>query len=102
MTWSIIITIAGVLFSGCLGVIFGIIGMVNAKKANDCYDRGDKVGGDAANSTARTMVIVGGIVCVLGLLGVIAMTALGVFSAANTPAYDMYTDPSIYDFSLFL
>lgn len=62
---SIVATVVGALFS-CLGLIFGVIAIVNSSKANKLYEAGRDSLGDVKNSTARTMCI---IALVLGLLG---------------------------------
>ena len=68
MPWAIVGTIIGGLFS-CIGLIFGIIGINAAGKANNAYAAGDYATGDANNSTAKTMTI---IALVLGGLGLLA------------------------------
>lgn len=66
MTWAIVGTILG--FLCCMiGMIFGIIGIVNANKANRFYNEGNATLGDSANSTARTMTIIS---LVFGALGI--------------------------------
>ena len=66
LPWAIAATVAGAIFS-CLGMIFGIIGIVKANKANSFYARGMAELGNAANSSARTMVIIGLVLAALGL-----------------------------------
>lgn len=65
--WAICATVVGALFS-CIGMIFGIIGIVNASKANKYYMMGDEVNGKMSNSTARTMTIIG---LALALVGIV-------------------------------
>lgn len=67
LPWAIIATITGLIFS-CVGAIFGIIGIVNANKANNLYAGGFDQMGDQANSTARTMTIIGLILAGIGLI----------------------------------
>ncbi len=67
LPWAIIGTVFGALFS-CIGLIFGIIGIVNANKANRLYMMGDEVQGRIANSSARTMTIISLVLTVLGLI----------------------------------
>lgn len=67
MPWAIVATILGFLFS-CIGSIFGIIGIVNASKANQLYRQGDEAGGKMNNSTARTMTIIGLALAGVGIL----------------------------------
>lgn len=67
MPWAIVATVCGFLFS-CIGMIFGIIAINAASKANNAYAVGDDVTGDASNSTAKTMTIIGLAISALGLL----------------------------------
>ncbi len=57
LPWAVVATVAAFLLS-CIGMIFGIIGIVQANKANTAYQRGDFSIGDSANSTARLMTII--------------------------------------------
>lgn len=72
LPWAIVATILAFLFS-CIGVVFGIIAIVNANKANQFYANGYNEMGDQANSTARTMTIIG---LVLGGIGLLLTGAL--------------------------
>ena len=74
LTWAIIATVLGL--CSCLGMIFGIIGIVNANKANSAYAMGDEATGDSSNSTARTMTIIALILDGLGIIGSIVYYAL--------------------------
>lgn len=67
MPWAIVVTICGFLFS-CIGGIFGIIGIVQANKANSAFAVGNEMEGRSANSTAKSMVIIGGVLAGLGIL----------------------------------
>lgn len=67
MTWAIVATVIGFLFS-CIGMIFGIIGIVKANNANKAYAIGDKNMGDMYNSGAKTWTIVAFVVSALGFL----------------------------------
>lgn len=67
LPWAIVGTVFGALFS-CIGLIFGIIGIVNANKANRLYSIGDERQGSVANSSARTMTIISLVLTVLGLV----------------------------------
>lgn len=82
MPWAIIGTVVGALFS-CIGMIFGIIGIVKASNANTCYQRGMYQEGDVANSTAKTMTIIALVIGGLGLIFGIAMigTYVSVFNS---------------------
>lgn len=65
LTWAIIGAVFGALFS-CIGMIFGIIGITKAQKANKYYAEGFQQEGDTNNASARTMTI---IALVLGGIG---------------------------------
>ena len=67
LPWAIVATIAGFLCS-CIGAIFGIIGIVQANKANNFYAAGNYNEGDRVNSNARTMTIIGFVLAGVGLL----------------------------------
>ena len=67
MPWAIVGTVLGL--CSCLGLIFGIIGIVNASKANNMYAAGDAYLGDAANSTAKTMTIISLVIGGLNIIG---------------------------------
>ncbi|MBD5237061.1 MAG: DUF4339 domain-containing protein [Bacteroidales bacterium] len=69
LPWAIIVTIIG-LGTSCIAGIFGIIAIINASRANDAYARGMQAKGDANNSTAKIMTIIGIILCILGILGI--------------------------------
>lgn len=65
LPWAVIGTVFGAFFS-CIGLIFGVIGISNASKANRYYAEGWTDRGDMANSSAKTMTIVA---LVLGGIG---------------------------------
>ncbi|MDE6410200.1 MAG: GYF domain-containing protein [Muribaculaceae bacterium] len=69
MPWAIIVTILS--SCSCIGLILGILAIVNASKANTFYDNGQKAEGDSANSTARTLTIINIVLLVLGVIGYI-------------------------------
>ncbi|MBD5349210.1 MAG: DUF4339 domain-containing protein [Bacteroides sp.] len=57
LPWAIVGTVLGALC--CLiGLIFGILGIINASKANRFYNEGNRMMGDSANSTARINTII--------------------------------------------
>ena len=58
-----------------------IVGIVQANKANKYYAEGIRVAGDSANSTAKTMTIIGFIVAGLGLAWTIWLFSQGNMSA---------------------
>lgn len=75
LPWAIVGTIAGFLCS-CVGGIFGIIGIVKASSANDCYRLGNYMMGDQNNSTAKIMTIISLVLAALGLIGNVVWLAL--------------------------
>lgn len=77
LPWAIVATIVG-FFASCIGVIFGIIGIVQANKANNLYARGYDREGDAANSNAKVMTIIG---LIFAALGIVAAYFFGNFFA---------------------
>ncbi|MDE5774554.1 MAG: GYF domain-containing protein, partial [Muribaculaceae bacterium] len=79
MTPAIISTIIGALFS-CIGLIFGIIAINAASKANQAYAMGDYISGDANNSTARTMTIIAFVIGGIGILATLFFFFLGLAS----------------------
>lgn len=81
LTWAIVGTVVGFMTS-CIGAIFGIIGIVQANKANDAYAVGDAQTGASANSTAKTMVIISLIFSAVGIISFIVGIFSGIFSLA--------------------
>lgn len=67
LPWAIVATVFG-FFTSCIGAIFGIIGIVQANKANTFYAQGYDREGDAANSNARIMTIIGLVFAGLGII----------------------------------
>ena len=67
LPWAIVATVLG-FFTSCIGAIFGIIGIVQANKANTFYAQGYEREGDSANSNARIMTIIGLIFAALGII----------------------------------
>lgn len=80
LPWAITGTVLGAL-TCCLGLIFGIIGIVQANKANDAYALGDKNAGDSANSSAQTMTIISLVIAILGIIGSIAAFLTGTLAS---------------------
>lgn len=66
LPWAIVATIVG-FFTSCIGAIFGIIGIVQANRANRMYLMGYDREGDAANSNAKIMTIIGLIFAGIGI-----------------------------------
>lgn len=67
LPWAIVATIIG-FFTSCIGAIFGIIGIIQANKANSFYSQGLDIEGDAANSNAKIMTIIGLIFAGIGII----------------------------------
>ncbi len=67
MPWAIVATVLNV--CSCIGLVFGIIGIVHASKANNFYAVGDDIQGDANNNTAKIMTIIGLVLAGLGIIG---------------------------------
>ncbi len=85
MTWAIIGTILGGLFS-CIGLIFGVIAISKANSANNAYAMGDTVRGNSDNSTAKTMTIISLVLAGIGVIGTCVLwgTSLGsIFAGIN-------------------
>ena len=70
LPWAIVATVLG-FFASCIGAIFGIIGIVQANKANTLYAQGFDREGDAANSNAKIMTIIGLIFAAIGIIAVL-------------------------------
>lgn len=67
LPWAIVATVLG-FFTSCIGAIFGIIAIVQANKANTLYAQRFDREGDAANSNAKIMTIIGLIFAGLGII----------------------------------
>lgn len=67
LPWAIGATVVGFLFS-CIGAIFGIIGIVQANKANGLYTAGFEGEADQANNTAKVMTIIAYVLAGVGLI----------------------------------
>ena len=78
LPWAIVATVVG-FFTSCIGAIFGIIGIVQANKANNLYAQGFDQEADTANSNAKVMTIIGLAFAALGLL--VVFWAGSLFSA---------------------
>ena len=68
MPWAIVCTVLGVL-SGCLTLIIGIFAIVWANKANNYYNMGNAARGRSANSSAKTLTIIGLIIGAISIVG---------------------------------
>lgn len=76
MPWAIVGTVLGA-FGSCIGLIFGIIGIVKANKANRYYAMGDEIQGKNSNTTARVMSIISLSLGVISLVLSIIFVASG-------------------------
>lgn len=78
LPWAIVATVVSFCLS-CIGMIFGIVGIVQANKANTFYDRGWAQRGDQCNSTAKTMTIIAFVLAAIGLIvGVVNFSTGGI------------------------
>ena len=84
LPWAIIATVVG-FFASCIGAIFGIIAIVQANKANSLYARGFDAEGDAANSNARIMTIIGLVFAGIGIF--VAFFFGGLFRSFSNFSY---------------
>ena len=78
LPWAIGATVAG-FFCSCIGAIFGIIGIVQANKANTLYSQGYDAEAERANGNAKIMTIIGFIFAGIGIIATIFLK--GVYSA---------------------
>lgn len=67
MPWAIVSCVLNI--CSCIGLVFSILGIVNASKANNFYDVGNDIQGDAANQTAKIMTILALVFAGLGIIG---------------------------------
>lgn len=78
MPWAIAATVVGFCTS-FIGAIFGVIGILNAHKANTYYSMNNYEDGNKANSTAKTMTIIAIILAVVGFFGSYYFLKSGIF-----------------------
>lgn len=78
LPWAIVGTVLGL--GSCLGLIFGVLGIVNANKANNFYAYGNESLGDITNRTAKTWTIISLVLGVLGVIGNISLFSTGLFN----------------------
>lgn len=76
LPWAIVTTVLGCMTS-CITLILGIIGIVQANKANEYFSRGMVEQGESANNIAKTMVIIGLVMVGIAIIGVIALFTCG-------------------------
>lgn len=89
--WAIVATVLGALTS-CFGLIFGVIGIVQANKANRFYSQGYEREGDVANSSAKIMTIIGLVIAglaIIGLLVYFSMLGSIVGIISDLPSYSV-------------
>lgn len=67
LPWAIVATVLNI--CSCIGLVFGIIGIVHASKANKFYEIGDDLNGDSNNSTAKIMTIIGLVLAGVAIVG---------------------------------
>lgn len=84
LPWAIVATIVG-FFASCIGAIFGIIAIVQANKANSMYAQGFDREGDAANSNAKIMTIIGLIFAGIGII--VAFSFGGLYNSLSNFNY---------------
>lgn len=77
LPWAIVSTVLNCIFS-CIGIIFSIIGIVQANKANNLYQMGNNLEADAANSNAKVMTIISFVFAGIGVLVLISLIGNGV------------------------
>ena len=70
--------------TSCIGIITGIIAIVQNNKAKSLYAAGDVAGANSAANTAKILVIVTWVLIGLGLL-----LNIGLFAAGNSPFMQM-------------
>ena len=76
LPWAIVATVLG-FFTSCIGAIFGIIGIIQANKANTYYAQNFEREGDMANSNAKIMTIIGLVFAAIGIcIGVLYSSML--------------------------
>lgn len=67
MPWAIVSCVLNI--CSCIGLVFSILGIVHASKANNWYAVGNDMQGDSANQTAKTMTIIALVFAGLGIIG---------------------------------
>lgn len=84
LPWAIVATVVG-FFASCIGAIFGIIAIVQANKANTLYAQGFDREGDAANSNAKIMTIIGLVFAGIGII--VAFSFGSIFNSISNLSY---------------
>lgn len=83
-TLSIIAIVVGAVTCGCLTLIFGILGVVYANKAQNLWNAGDVTAANSAASSARIFAIIGFVLAVVWLVFALIGTAAGFLSVPFT------------------
>ena len=76
-TLSIIAIVVGAVTCGCLTLVFGILGLVFANKAQTLWNAGDVAGANSAAGSARIFAIIGFVLAVVWVIFAIFGTAAG-------------------------
>ena len=79
-TLGIIAIVVGAVTCGCLTLIFGILGVVFANKAQTLWNAGDVPGANSAASSARVFSIIGFVLAIIWVVFAIFGTAAGLIS----------------------
>lgn len=85
LPWAIVGTVLGL--CSCIGLIFGIIGIVQANNANTLYSQGFVAEGAAKNSTAKIMTIISLVWGGLNVLGLIIWFIFGAAAFGTSLSY---------------
>ena len=80
LPWAIVATVAGALLN-CLGMILGIIAIVQANKANTLMQQGFPEQSSSSNSSAKILCIISFVLSGIGLATMGWLTSIGFFSA---------------------
>ena len=83
-TLSIIAIVVGAVTCGCLTLLFGILGLVFANKAQTLWNAGDVTGASSAASSARTFAIIGFVLAAIWLIFAIFGSIAGFISVPGT------------------
>jgi hypothetical protein len=68
MTWSIVVTVIGVLFCNLVSLVLGIIGIVKSSSARSKTAAGDQAGAAGEANTAKILCIIATCLLVVGLI----------------------------------
>lgn len=96
MSLAIIGTILGLCSPCCIGLIVGIIGIVQASSVNSKFIAGDYMGAESAAKSAKTM---GYIAMGLGVLGLI-INIITIISFGGVDGYMEYIQQTVGDMGI--